>query len=99
MFFIISCFYIYQIKIIYKILNIKNLHFTKSLFSLFLLFVLSTGCQKSNPEEPVSLKQLESVKKQQEIAAKEEAEAKKVSGKAKLKALGLTDAEIEALVK
>jgi hypothetical protein len=33
-----------------------------------------------------------------EDAAKEEAEAKKVSGKAKLKALGLTDAEIEALV-
>ena len=31
-----------------------------------------------------------------EIAA---VEAKKVSGKAKLKALGLTDAEIEALVK
>jgi hypothetical protein len=34
-----------------------------------------------------------------EDAAKEEAEAKKVSGKAKLKALGLTDAEIEALIK
>jgi hypothetical protein len=34
-----------------------------------------------------------------EDAAKEEAEAKKVSGKAKLKALGLSDAEIEALVK
>jgi hypothetical protein len=34
-----------------------------------------------------------------EDAAKEEAEAKKVSGKAKLKALGLTDAEIDALVK
>jgi hypothetical protein len=33
-----------------------------------------------------------------EDAAKEEAEAKKVSGKAKLKALGLSDAEIEALV-
>ena len=33
-----------------------------------------------------------------EEAAKEEAEAKKVSGKAKLKALGLSDAEIEALV-
>ena len=34
-----------------------------------------------------------------EEAAKEAVEAKKVSGKAKLKALGLTDAEIEALVK
>ena len=34
-----------------------------------------------------------------EDAAKEEVEAKKVSGKAKLKALGLSDAEIEALVK
>ena len=33
-----------------------------------------------------------------EDAAKEEAEAKKVSGKAKLKALGLSDAEIDALV-
>ena len=33
-----------------------------------------------------------------EDAAKTEVEAKKVSGKAKLKALGLTDAEIEALV-
>jgi hypothetical protein len=33
-----------------------------------------------------------------EDAAKEEAEAKKVSGKAKLKALGLSDAEIKALV-
>jgi hypothetical protein len=33
-----------------------------------------------------------------EDAAKAEVEAKKVSGKAKLKALGLTDAEIEALV-
>jgi ribosomal protein S11 len=33
-----------------------------------------------------------------EDAAKEEAEAKKTSGKAKLKALGLSDAEIEALV-
>ncbi len=32
-------------------------------------------------------------------AAKAEAEAKRESGKAKLKALGLTDAEIEALVK
>ena len=32
-------------------------------------------------------------------AEKEAVEAKKVSGKAKLKALGLTDAEIEALVK
>ena len=34
-----------------------------------------------------------------EDAEKEAVEAKKVSGKAKLKALGLTDAEIEALVK
>ena len=34
-----------------------------------------------------------------EEAAKAAIEAKKVSGKAKLKALGLTDAEIEALVK
>lgn len=34
-----------------------------------------------------------------EEAAKEAVEAKKVSGKAKLKALGLTDAEIDALVK
>ena len=34
-----------------------------------------------------------------EDAVKAEAEAKKESGKAKLKALGLTDAEIEALVK
>ena len=33
-----------------------------------------------------------------EDAAKEEAEAKKVSGKAKLKALGLSDDEIKALV-
>lgn len=33
-----------------------------------------------------------------EEAAKAEAEAKKESGKAKLKALGLSDAEIEALV-
>jgi hypothetical protein len=34
-----------------------------------------------------------------EDAAKAEAETKRESGKAKLKALGLTDAEIEALVK
>ena len=34
-----------------------------------------------------------------EDAAKVEAEAKKVSGKAKLKALGLSDAEIDALIK
>ena len=34
-----------------------------------------------------------------EDAAKAEVEAKKESGKAKLKALGLTDTEIEALVK
>jgi hypothetical protein len=34
-----------------------------------------------------------------EDTAKAAIEAKKVSGKAKLKALGLTDAEIEALVK
>jgi hypothetical protein len=34
-----------------------------------------------------------------EEAAVAAVEAKKVSGKAKLKALGLTDAEIEALVK
>ena len=34
-----------------------------------------------------------------EDAAKADAEVKKESGKAKLKALGLTDAEIEALVK
>ena len=34
-----------------------------------------------------------------EEAAKAAVEAKKVSGKAKLKALGLTDAEINALVK
>ncbi len=34
-----------------------------------------------------------------EEAAKAAAEAKRESGKAKLKALGLTDAEIEALVK
>ena len=34
-----------------------------------------------------------------EEAAKAAVEAKKVSGKAKLKALGLTDAEINALIK
>ena len=34
-----------------------------------------------------------------EDAVKAEAEAKKESGKAKLKALGLTDAEINALIK
>jgi hypothetical protein len=34
-----------------------------------------------------------------EDAAKAEAEIKKISGKAKLKTLGLSDAEIEALVK
>jgi hypothetical protein len=34
-----------------------------------------------------------------EDAVKAEVEAKKVSGKAKLKALGLTDAEINALIK
>jgi hypothetical protein len=34
-----------------------------------------------------------------EDAVKAEAEAKRESGKTKLKALGLTDAEIEALVK
>jgi hypothetical protein len=34
-----------------------------------------------------------------EDAVKADAEAKRESGKAKLKALGLTDAEIEALVK
>ena len=45
----------------------KNLHFTKSLFSLFLLFVLSTSCEKSNPEEPVSLKQLGSVKSLKQV--------------------------------
>jgi hypothetical protein len=39
------------------------------------------------------------IAKEAEDAAKAEAEAKKESGKAKLKALGLTDAEIEALVK
>lgn len=39
------------------------------------------------------------IAKEAEDAARAEAEAKKESGKAKLKALGLTDAEIEALVK
>jgi hypothetical protein len=38
------------------------------------------------------------IAKEAEETAKLEAEAKKVSGKAKLKALGLSDAEIEALV-
>ena len=39
------------------------------------------------------------IAKEAEDAARAEAEAKKVSGKAKLKALGLSDAEIDALVK
>jgi hypothetical protein len=39
------------------------------------------------------------IAKEAEETARLEAEAKKVSGKAKLKALGLSDAEIEALVK
>jgi hypothetical protein len=39
------------------------------------------------------------IAKEAEETARLEAEAKKESGKAKLKALGLTDAEIEALVK
>jgi hypothetical protein len=39
------------------------------------------------------------IAKDAQDAAKEEAEAKKESGKAKLKALGLTDAEINALIK
>jgi hypothetical protein len=39
------------------------------------------------------------IAKEAEDAARLEAEAKKESGKAKLKALGLTDAEIKALVK
>jgi hypothetical protein len=39
------------------------------------------------------------IAKEAQDAARAEAEAKKESGKAKLKALGLTDAEIEALVK
>jgi hypothetical protein len=38
------------------------------------------------------------IAKEAEDGARAEAEAKKVSGKAKLKALGLSDAEIEALV-
>jgi hypothetical protein len=45
----------------------KNLHFTKGLFSLLLLFVLSTSCEKSTPEEPVSLKQFENVKSLQQV--------------------------------
>ena len=45
----------------------KNLHFTKSLFSLFLLFVLSTSCEKSNPKEPVSLNQFENVKSLKQV--------------------------------
>ena len=39
------------------------------------------------------------IAKEAQDAERASAEAKKVSGKAKLKALGLTDAEIEALVK
>jgi hypothetical protein len=39
------------------------------------------------------------IAKEAQDAERAEAEAKKESGKAKLKALGLTDAEIEALVK
>jgi hypothetical protein len=39
------------------------------------------------------------IAKEAQDAARAEAEAKKETGKAKLKALGLTDAEIEALVK
>jgi len=39
------------------------------------------------------------IAKEAEVAAKEEAEAQKVLGKAKLKALGLTDDEINALIK
>jgi hypothetical protein len=45
----------------------KNLHFTKSLFSLFLLFALSTSCEKSNPKEPVSLNQFENVKSLKQV--------------------------------
>ena len=39
------------------------------------------------------------IAKESQYAAKAEAEAKKVSVKAKLKALGLTDAEIDAVTK
>ena len=39
------------------------------------------------------------IAKEAEDASRAEVEAKKESGKAKLKALGLTDAEIEALIK
>jgi hypothetical protein len=45
----------------------KKLHFTKSLFSLFLLLVLSTSCEKSNPEEPVNLSQFEAVKSLKQV--------------------------------
>ncbi len=45
----------------------KNSHFTKSLFSVFLLFVLSTSCEKSNPKEPVSLNQFENVKSLKQV--------------------------------
>ena len=45
----------------------KNLHFTKSLFSVFLLFVLSTSCEKSNPKESVSLNQFENVKSLKQV--------------------------------
>lgn len=45
----------------------KNLHFTKSLFPLLLLFVLSTSYQKSSPEEPISLNQFGSVKSLKQV--------------------------------
>lgn len=49
-------------------------------------------------EEMISYWADNQIAKEAEEQAKAEAEAKKESGKAKLKALGLSDAEIEALV-
>jgi len=45
----------------------KNLHFTKSLFPLLLLFVLSTSCEKSTPKELVSINQNENVKSLKQV--------------------------------
>ena len=45
----------------------KNLHFTKNLFVLLLLFMLSTSCEKSTPKEPDSMNQFENVKSLKEV--------------------------------
>jgi hypothetical protein len=45
----------------------KNLHFTKTLFFLLSLFVLSTSCTKSTNEASVDLNEFENVKSLKQV--------------------------------